>query len=243
MWYSDVWTSTGTPPAAPSSLTATAASTSEIDLAWSETSTNVAQFKIERSTDGVNFTQITTAAAGVTTYKDTGLAASTTYYYRVRASNTVGNSAYSNVASDITSVPSAPALLTAPAVSTSEIDLAWSESSTNVAQFKIERSTDNVNFTQITTVAAGVITYKNTGLTASTTYYYRVRANNSAGDSAYSNVASDSTSVPAAPSNLTATAVSGSEIDLAWSESSTVAQFKIERSADHVNLTQLRTEP
>jgi len=76
---SDIWSTTGTPPATPSSLTATAASSSEIDLAWSESSTNVTQFKIERSTDNVNFTQITTITASVTAYKDIGLTASTTY--------------------------------------------------------------------------------------------------------------------------------------------------------------------
>src|SRR5207302_1902850 len=220
---SDIWSTTGTPPATPSSLTATAATSSEIDLAWSESSTNVTQFKIERSTDDVNFTQITTDRDGVTNDKDIGLTASTTYYCRLRASNAAGDSGYSNVASDLTSVPAAPGNLTAAAVSTSEIDLAWSETSTNVAQFKIERSTDGVNFTQITTVAAGVITYKNTRLTANTTYYYRVRANNSAGDSAYSNVASDSTRRLGEPSTLTGTAGSGSEIGMASRHSSHVA--------------------
>src|SRR5207245_1491950 len=165
-----------------------------IDLAWSESSTNVTQFKIERSTDNVNFTQITTVAGGVTTYKDMGLTANATYYYRLRANNSAGDSGYSSVASAITSgIPAAPSSLTASAVSTSEIDLAWSESSTNVSLFKIERSTDNVNFTQITTVTASVTTYKDTGLTASTTYYYRVRSNNPAGDSGYSNVTSAAT--------------------------------------------------
>src|SRR5205807_2364845 len=94
---------------------------------------------------------------------------------------------------DITSAPAAPSSLTAAEASTSEVDLAWSESSTNVTKFKIERSTDNVTFTQITTVAAGVTTYNNTGLTANTTYSYRVRASNTAGSSAFSTVANSST--------------------------------------------------
>src|SRR2546430_9853543 len=120
----------------------------------------------------------------------------------------MGAAASSNVARATTaaSLPAAPSNLTATAVSVSEIDLAWSESSTNVTQFKIERSTDNVNFTQITTVAAGVTTYKDMGLTANATYYYRVRANNTAGDSGYSSVASAITSgLPAPPNRLTAT--------------------------------------
>jgi hypothetical protein len=73
-------------PAAPTNLTATATSSSQINLAWTDNSTNETGFLVERSPDGVNFTQIGTAAVNATTYQDAGLTASTTYYYRVRAS-------------------------------------------------------------------------------------------------------------------------------------------------------------
>ena len=55
--------------------------------------------KVERSLDGTTFTQIATVGRGVATFVNTGLAPTTTYYYRVRAYNASGNSAYSNVAS------------------------------------------------------------------------------------------------------------------------------------------------
>lgn len=86
-------------PPAPSTLSATAASSSRITLTWADNSSNESGFKIERKT-GVSGTyiQIATAGATITTYLDTGLAASTTYYYRVRAYNSVGNSSYSNEA-------------------------------------------------------------------------------------------------------------------------------------------------
>jgi predicted phage tail protein len=87
------------------------------------------------------------------------------------------------------SVPAAPSGLTATAGKRS-VTLNWTDNSNNETGFKIERSTDGVNFTQITTVGANVVTYKNTGLTSGTTYQYRVRATNGSGDSAYSNVAS-----------------------------------------------------
>ena len=90
------------PPAAPSNLTATAASKSQINLAWTDNATNETGFKIERSTDGSNFTQITTVGANVTSYQNTGLSRSTKYYYRVRAYNGSGDSAYSNTASATT---------------------------------------------------------------------------------------------------------------------------------------------
>ncbi|HTL73742.1 MAG TPA: LamG-like jellyroll fold domain-containing protein [bacterium] len=93
------------PPAAPSSLAATTISSSQINLTWSDNSTNESSFLIERSLNNVNFSQIATTGADATAYSDTGLDAGTTYYYRVRASNAGGNSPYSNVA-NATTIPS-----------------------------------------------------------------------------------------------------------------------------------------
>lgn len=93
----------GTPPLAPGSLAATAISSSQIDLSWLDNASDEDGFEIERSTDGVNFALIASVGANVTTYSDSnGLAASTTYDYRVRAANANGNSDYSNVASATT---------------------------------------------------------------------------------------------------------------------------------------------
>jgi len=90
-------------PVTPSGLVATAASSSQINLTWLDNATNETGYRVERSTDGTNFTTIATLGANVTTYASTGLTASTTYYYRVLASNSVGNSGYSNIASATTS--------------------------------------------------------------------------------------------------------------------------------------------
>jgi predicted secreted protein len=132
--------------------------------------------------------------------------------------------------------PAAPSGLTAVAVSSSQINLAWADNATDETGFKIERCTGAgcSNFTQIATVGANVTSYSNTGLAASTSYSYRVRAYNGGGDSAYSNTASAttqaSTSPPAAPSNLTALAVSSSQINLTWVDNaSNETGFKIER--------------
>jgi len=85
-------------PDAPSGLTATALSQNEIDLAWTDNAYNETGFYVERSTDNVNFTQIATLPANAWSYPSIGLTANTTYYYRVRAYNTIAPSAFSNTA-------------------------------------------------------------------------------------------------------------------------------------------------
>jgi len=186
------------PPAAPSGLTATAVSSSQINLAWTDNSINEDGFKIERCQNAgcVNFAQVAQVGANVTTYNDTGLAASTTYGYRVRAFNSGGDSAYSNTAEATTqvtqTVPAAPSNLVATAVSTSQINLSWTDNANNEQGFKIERCQGNscTNFVQIAQVAvANTTSYSDTGLASNTRYRYRVRAYNSVGNSAYSNIA------------------------------------------------------
>ena len=231
-----------TPPAAPTGLTATAVSSSQVALSWTDASINETGFKIERCTGAgcTDFMQIATVGAGMTNYANTGLSASTSYSYRVRATNAVGDSDYSNSATAVTpaapTVPAAPTNLVATAVSSTQINLTWVDNATDETGFKIERCTGAgcTNFAQIATIGAGVTNYANTGLSASTSYSYRVRATNAVGDSDYSNTATAVTlaapAPPAAPTNLTATAVSKSQINLAWADNAgSETGFTIER--------------
>lgn len=190
------------PPAAPSNLSATAASASQINMTWADNSSNESGFKIERKTgSGGAYAQIATVGADVTTYNDTGLSEGTTYYYRVRAYNSTGNSSYSNDV-NATTYPAAPSSLSANTASSSQINLSWMDNSSGESGFSIERktgsgatqsqsetvrATSEGTYTQIATVGANVTTYNDTGLSAGTTYYYRVCAYNSTGDSSYSN--------------------------------------------------------
>jgi len=180
-----------TPAAVPSQLTATPVSNSQIDLAWTDHTTYEAGFRIERSTDGTNFTQVATVGPNVTSYANTGLSGATTYFYRVRAYDNGGASGYSNIGSAATpaSVPAAPSNLTATAVSKSQINLTWSDNASNETGFQIERL-NGATWSLIATVGPNVTSYANTGLAPSTRYYYRVQARNSLGGSAYSNAAS-----------------------------------------------------
>ena len=84
----------------------------------------------------------------------------------------------------------APSNVIATAVSRSEIDLTWTDNSTSATAILVEKSTDNTTFTQIASLAGTATSYASTGLTAGTQYYYRLRTQNTAGTSGYSNTAS-----------------------------------------------------
>ena len=92
-------------------------------------------------------------------------------------------------------VPNAPSNLTATGVSASQINLSWTDNSSNETVFKIERCQGNncTNFAEIAQVGAGNTSYPDGGLASNTFYRYRVRASNAAGDSAYSNIAKGKT--------------------------------------------------
>jgi hypothetical protein len=239
------------PVSPPTSLTATALSSSQIRLNWVDTNNNEEGYFVERSLSSTSgFSQIASLAANATSYTSTGLAAGTTYYYRVRGSFKNGTySAYSNVASARTTstgtAPAAPSNLAAAAASSTQINLAWTDNSTNETGFKVERALSSAGpWTYIgSTASTG---YGASGLAASTLYYFRVQAYNSYGNSAYSNTAwattQGTTSVPSAPSSLTASAASSSQINLAWADtSSNETGFKIERSTATASWAQIAT--
>ncbi len=229
----------GTAPIAPSGLVATAVSTSQINLAWTDNSSNEDQFEVEMSNDGITgWSLIATPLANATSYSNTGLNPATQYFYRLRASNSAGNSAYTSVASATTDseIPTAPTGLVATAVSSSQINLTWTDTSNVETGFEVQRSPNGATgWVLLTTTAASAQSYNDTGLTDGTAYHYRVRAINASGSSAYTAVATDTTPL-IAPTGLTATGASASSISLSWQDnSSSETGYKIEQSSDGVS--------
>jgi hypothetical protein len=257
--YSNIATATTAAPTitAPSSLAATAAGPAQINLGWTgstESGGTISQYLIERCA-GVNcgntpsnFAQVGTSPAATTSFSDSGLLGSTSYSYRVRATDAASTfSAYSTTATATTAAPTltAPSSLTATAISNAQINLSWAastESGGNISQYLIERcagvncANTPANFAQVGTSA--VTNYSSTGLTASTSYSYRVRATDAGSNfSLYSTVATASTlaATPTAPSNLTAAAAGPVQINVTWTASTetggTISQYLIERCA------------
>jgi fibronectin type 3 domain-containing protein len=236
-------------PSAPTGVTPTVVSTSRIDLNWSASSDNVGVtgYRVERCQGAActNFAQVGTPTA--TTFSNTSLATNTTYRFRVRAADAAGNlSAYSAIVSATTlggdtTAPSAPTGLGATAQSPTQVNLAWTASTDNVGVtgYRVERcqGAGCTNFAQVATPAA--TSYNDTDRLPSTTYRYRVRAADAAGNlSAYSSIATATTpgipdtTPPSATTGLAATAAGGGQVDLSWSAATDnvgVAGYRVER--------------
>jgi hypothetical protein len=189
------------PPAAPLNLTA-AMSGDYVVLNWQDASTNEIQFYVERCQGPgcSSFVGVGASDANITTWTDYNAAAGQSYTYRVRAWNSDGYSGYSNDLAIVTpggipAPPPAPGNLAGQALNQSQIRLSWTSNSTNQDGVKIERckGTNCTNFTQIIIVGGTATTYTDSSLAAGTTYRYRVRVYNSAGNSQYSNIASAKT--------------------------------------------------
>jgi parallel beta-helix repeat protein len=210
-------------PTTPTNLTATAASHDRIDLSWSASTDNVGVTGYHIFRDGA----LLASAGTETTYSDLTATPSTTYTYQVRAKDAAGNlSALSDAATVTTppapdtEAPTTPENLTASAVSPTRVDLSWSASTDNVAVASYEIFRDG---TLLDSVGAET-KYSDTTVEPSTTYSYRIRAVDSAGNaSALSHPAGVTTAAdtdpPTTPLNLSATAVSHSQVDLSWSSS------------------------
>lgn len=188
---------TYTPLSAPSGLVTTTSSLSQIDLSWTDNSTNEDGFKIERSPNGsTSWTEVGTSSANVATFSDTGLTAQTTYYYRVRAYNTGGNSSYTTAVFSATTFdpPAAPTGLVASATAQTKINLTWTDNSTTENVYKIEQSPNGVDtWTVAVNRGANATSQTISNLSPNTTYYFRVYAVNDIGQSSYSTVESATT--------------------------------------------------
>ena len=225
-------------PNAPTTLVATAITTTRINLTWTDTSTNETNFILQRKTGVVGrWATIASPAANAKSYQDNSVVASTAYYYRIYATSSGGTSAASREATATTFGPTAvPTGVTATAFSSTQINLSWTDAATNETGYRIERrqttgTGSTTTFSLLVNLGAGVTTYSSTGLLASTGYAYRVSAV-APGGALVSAAAVTATTlaVTAAPTGFTATPISKSQINLRWVDVATnEAGYQVER--------------
>ncbi|MGA2256994.1 MAG: fibronectin type III domain-containing protein [Thermoguttaceae bacterium] len=180
-----------TTPPTPINVTATPGD-NQVSLSWSAAS-DALTYNIYRSTDTGNevlYQQGITGTSYIDAYPN--VINGVTYYYQVSAGNGVGESNLSQEvsATPLPPLPATPASLTATALSSSQISLTWTESAGTATSFTLERSTDGVNFTPLTTLDGTATSFVDAnGLTPGITYSFELSATNLAGTSAWSNIA------------------------------------------------------
>jgi len=225
---------TAGPPAAPTGLTITMIAPSQVGITWTDNSTNEDGFKVERRVETGFYSTVAVVGTNINEYVNSGLLASTTYYFRVRAYAGPTNSPYSNEESVITlPPPNAPTNLTVTCIEPSRVTITWTDNAGNEDGYKIERRV-GAGWVVIANSGVNITSYLDSSLSANTTYHYRVKAYSGTADSVASNEVSATTAMPpAAPTSLIASAIPGKQINLIWFDNATNEDgFRIERKAD-----------
>ena len=185
-------------------------------------------YRIYRSTSkGSGYSLLGTTTA--TSYTNTGAKAGTTYYYRVKACNDAGLSPYSNIVSgkvkSVTPKPAAPVVKLGNSATSGKPMLTWNAVS-GATSYKVYRATSQKGtYSLLGTVTA--TSYTNTGAKAGTTYYYKVKAVSSAGESAYSNIVSGRATVTTLTMGHSSTS---GKPQLTWKAVSGAASYRVYRA-------------
>ena len=231
-------------PAAPVVRIGNSATSGKPVLTWNAVY-GATSYRIYRSTSkGSGYSLLGTTTA--TSYTNTGAKAGTTYYYRVKACNDAGLSPYSNIVSGqvktVTPKPAAPVVKIGNSASSGKPMLTWNAVS-GATSYKVYRATSqNGTYSLLGTVTA--TSYTNTGAKAGTTYYYKVKAVNSAGESAYSNIVSGRATVTTLTMGHSSTS---GKPQLTWKAVSGATSYKVYRATTKngaysvINTTKART--
>jgi fibronectin type 3 domain-containing protein len=211
-------------PAAPTGLNATPGNT-QVALSWTAVSGATSYHVWRSTTSGSGYVNIATTASS--TYTDTGLVSSTTYYYVVSALNFIGESTNSAEASATPSLPlpAIPTGLTA-APGNGQVTLSWSAASGATSYYVKRSTTSGSGYVNIATNVTTGLT--DATVTNGTTYYYVVSGVNSAGQGTNSAQASATPQIPA-PTGLGATAGNG-QVALSWNASVGATAYIVKRS-------------
>ncbi|HUS26104.1 MAG TPA: DUF4082 domain-containing protein [Nevskiaceae bacterium] len=235
-----------TAPSAPGSLKATSTAATQVALGWNASTDNVgvSKYLVYR---GSTLLGQTTG----TTFTDTTVTPSTAYNYTIKAQDAAGNTSTASNTLSVTTpaqadttAPTTPTGLQATAASPTQVNLNWTASNDNVgvARYLVYRGASLI--AQVTTTS-----YSDTTAIAGTSYSYTVRAQDAANNNSPASSAATvttpnpaDTSAPSAPTNLAASAVSASQVNLSWTASTDnvgVASYEIFRGGTSIGSTTL----
>ncbi len=180
-------------PAAPSGLGAAPASATSVSLNWTNNSSNQTAFYLDRATDAAFTSSLVTQtlASTLSSYTDTmtGLAPGLTFYYRIRATNNAGSSAFSNSASAaIPLAPPKPSDAQVLSVTSSQVDLAWTDNAGRLADgYNVLRAVNHGAFVlyaslpALNATAPTQYTWSDTVVQPAVFYEYHIQAYNISG--------------------------------------------------------------
>jgi fibronectin type 3 domain-containing protein len=224
---------------APDGVQANALSNSSIQISWNNVS-GATGYRVFRSNSaGSGFSFIGSASSSP--YTDTGLNSSTTYHYRVSTVLGADESEQSTAVSATTSAQPAiqpPSGLSASALSTSSIQVSWANVS-DATGYRIFRS-NSADGSYSFIGSASSSPYTDNGLSANTTYFYRVSSVRDSQESAQSSSFASATTMggggtiqnpPTQPTGLVVTSVSSGSISLSWNAVATADTYNIYRSS------------
>ena len=236
---------TAVPPDAPTSVTAVAVA-GQINVSWQAPSFDggsaIIDYVVYRTDNPTTIVHTTTSTSWS---GDTSGADGVGYVYKVHARNVMGEGAAGTSNTEVFgNVPAQAALATVLALAGLGIRLDWNDPDDHgytLTSYLLEYTDDGGTNWSTASSASWANTFTHTGLTEGDSYQYRLTATNALGSGPVSNITSPAVvagDVPDAPGNMSATAVAGSQIDLAWDEPDdheyTIDKYDLYRSTDGV---------
>ena len=225
----------GSAPAAPVLAQPVAASATQINLSWTESSANETGFEIDRKVGATGtYSIVAIVPPTTTTYMDSDLSPGDDYYYEVRALNFGSDSPFSNEVNLSTPVlPATPSGAHPTRITTTEIDFAWQNNATDATVTRILRNSGaGGNFIFVAAVSPSTETYDDlgpggNGLTPGTAYDYHIQVANVAGYSDFTGFVVQTLTTP--PTQLNAVGAAG-QVTLAWQAPAGAVSYNVYRS-------------